>query len=79
MDFAPTSRYKVDTGNITASRKTLVAVPYFTHRVIEGDTLMNLSARHLRSDRRWWEIADLNPQVKYPEDLVVGNIIRIPQ
>lgn len=79
MAFDVTSRYQLDDSGITASRKSVAAVPYTTYRVISGDTMLNLAARLLGNDRRWWEIADLNPQVKFPEDLVVGNLLRIPR
>ena len=77
--FAVTSRYQVDGSGITASPKEKLVVLYSLYRVISGDSVMNIAARLLGDDRRWWEISDINPQVKYPEDLVVGNIIRIPR
>lgn len=74
-----TSRYQLDAGGQTASRKPTSSVVYYLHRVVEGDTILNIASRALGSDRRWWEIADLNPHIKYPEDLVVGGVIRVPQ
>lgn len=69
----------MDANKITASRKPVGQISYSLHRVREGDTLRNISARLLGSDSRWWEIADINPQCKFPEDLVVGSTIRVPQ
>lgn len=77
--FDVTSRYQLDDNGRTASPKDKATVLYNLYRVVEGDTVLNIAARLLGDDRRWWEIADINPQVKYPEDLVVGGIIRIPR
>lgn len=79
MAFDVTSRYKLDDSGQSASPKAKVTVVYGLHRVVDGDSITNIAARLLSDDRRWWEIADINPQVKYPEDLVVGSIIRIPR
>lgn len=77
--FDVTSRYQIDDNGITASPKDKLSVLYTLYRVIDGDSMLNIAARHLGDDRRWWEIADINPQVKYPDDLVVGSLIRIPR
>ena len=79
MTLDTTSRYRSDTSGQYALPKEKGEVTYYTHRVVEGDTVLNLAARSLGSDQRWWEIADINPQVKYPEDLEVGTLLRIPR
>jgi hypothetical protein len=79
MAFDVTSRYQLDASGQTASPKPKVTVNYYLYRLVQGDTMLNLAARTLGSDRRWWEIADINPQIKYPEDLVVGSVIRMPR
>lgn len=78
--LSTTSRYTLDASGQTASPKTKAdAVSYSLHKVVEGDTLMNISARRLGSDLRWWEIADINPQIKFPEDISLGDVLRIPR
>lgn len=77
--FATGSRYQLDSSKKTASRKPLGSVSFSLHRVVEGDTLRNIAARLLGNDSRWWEIADINPQVKFPEDITVGSSLRIPR
>lgn len=79
MAFDVTSRYQLDTNGQTASPKVKLSVVYSLHRLTDGDTITNIAARLLGDDRRWWEIADINPQIKYPEDLVSGDVIRIPK
>jgi nucleoid-associated protein YgaU len=49
---------------------------YYT--VIEGDRLDLISTRIYGTPVFWWRIADANPEVWYPQDLVVGSLIRIP-
>lgn len=77
--FAVTSRYQVDDNGISASPKDKLTVKYSLHRVVQGDTILNIAARIPGDDRLWWQVADINPQVTYPEDLVVGDLIRIPR
>lgn len=77
--FDVISRYQLDDDGIHASPKPQQLVLYTLHRVNNGDNLLNIAARLLGDDRRWWEIANINPQVKYPDDLVVGDVIRIPR
>jgi nucleoid-associated protein YgaU len=79
MAFSVTSRYELDTNGQTASPKGKATTNYYLYRVVQGDTMLNLAARSLGSDRRWWEIADINPQVKYPEDIVPGQVLRLPR
>lgn len=73
------SRYRNDINGQTASRLPLVAKEYTTYMVVDGDTLENLAVRHLGNARRYWEIADVNPQVKFPLDLSPGLILRMPK
>jgi nucleoid-associated protein YgaU len=49
-----------------------------TYVVREGDTLENIATRMLGLPTRYWEIADINPQVKFPLDLEVGTVLRLP-
>lgn len=58
---------------------TFMTVPYTVHVVKVTDTLAILAAKYYGDTGRWWVIADANPQVFYPNDLVPGQQIRIPQ
>lgn len=51
---------------------------FTTYTVRGGDTLESISNRLLGSPLRYWELADLNPQIKFPMDIKVGSVIRIP-
>lgn len=85
------SRYtRVPRGNtLTASgesvglfevRPTTVAAenPTETYRVRAGDTLESIAAKFLGSGNKWYLLADLNPGIFWPLDLVSGDRIIIP-
>lgn len=52
--------------------------PFRNHIVTEGDRFDLLAYRFLGNPELWWHIADANPEVFYPEDLIPGMTIRIP-
>ena len=37
-----------------------------------------LAFKFMDDSTRWWEIAEVNPQVWYPLDLTAGDFLRIP-
>lgn len=53
-------------------------IGYSRYQIQQGDTFWKLAAQHLGGSSEWWRIADLNPQVFYPDDLTPGMIIRMP-
>ena len=64
-------RYTVDTTGQSASR-----VPRSTCKAT--DTLETIAARQLGDESRYWEIADINPQIKFPLDITLGTVLRLP-
>jgi nucleoid-associated protein YgaU len=46
--------------------------------VREGETLETIATRVLGNPLRFWEIADLNPQIKFPLDIATGTVLRLP-
>lgn len=77
--YSPSSRYKVDDNNQTTSRGPSTKRSYSVYRVKAGDTLDTIAHNAFGNFDRWWEIADMNPQIKFPMDLKPGDVIRIPQ
>ena len=73
------SRYRVDDSGQLATRQLSTTTVYTLYRVVAGDTLETIAARHFGNHRRYWEIADANPQVQFPLDIVVGDTIRLPR
>lgn len=49
---------------------------YYT--VVQGDRLDVIAAKVYGLANYWWRLADANPEIFYPDNLVVGSIIRIP-
>jgi nucleoid-associated protein YgaU len=82
MAISTSSRYTTfqdpNSGEIIAVRKT--SLPYRTTVYLskEGDTFELLATRVYRDPLQYWRIADLNPQVKYPDVIPVGTLIRLP-
>jgi nucleoid-associated protein YgaU len=58
--------------------KTLTSNFVF-YTVVEGDRYDLIASKVYGVPTFWWRIADANPEVWYPDQLVVGSIIRIPQ
>ena len=51
-----------------------------TYQVKEGDRLDLLAFKFYRNPRKWWLLADANPQCLAPEELLVpGQILMIPR
>lgn len=78
-NYSVQSRYRVSKDGRHANRVEEVGSRYIPYTVRQGDTLENIALKHFGDTKRFWEIADLNPQIKYPTDLVVGNTIRLPR
>ena len=76
--YDASSRYRLNVTGREASRGDKTTGKYTLYRVVDGDTLENIAARRLGSSSRYWEIADMNPQIKFPLDIKTGDLIRIP-
>jgi len=77
--YDASSRYSVDTAGQTTSRGAVVKRPRYTvHTVRQGETMDIIASQHLGNPRRYWEIADMNPQIKFPTDIDVGTVLRLP-
>lgn len=76
--YLSTDRYSLDVGGQTASRVNFVASQFSVYVSRDGDTFMKLAALFLGDQSRYWEIADINPHVEWPDRIPVGTSIRIP-
>jgi hypothetical protein len=76
--YLSTDRYALDASGQTASRNKFVGGAYDVYTSVQGDTFMKLSMRLLNDQSRYWEIADINPQVQWADEIPVGTLIRIP-
>jgi len=77
-NYDASSRYKLDTSGQLAFRTDVTTRNYVLYTVRQGDTLEMLAARYFGNMKRYWEIADLNPQIQFPLDISLGDVLRIP-
>jgi nucleoid-associated protein YgaU len=76
--YKNSNRYRLSNGNRTADRVGYTSVSYYQYTSVDGDTFERLAARVLNDPTRYWEIADINPQVEWPDAIPVGTVLRIP-
>lgn len=77
--YKPSSRYRSYYGGILASRVPGEQVTYYQYVSKQGDTFSLLAARVFNDPKRYWEIADINPQVEWPDSIPTGTVLRIPR
>jgi nucleoid-associated protein YgaU len=46
--------------------------------VVDGDRFDSISFKVYGLPDYWWKIANANPEVFYPDNLITGSILRIP-
>lgn len=78
--YGSTSRYTITANKKEAAKKQIsTSIPYTTYVARDGDTFDLLAHKLLRDATRYWEIADINPQIKFPNKLSAGQVLRIPR
>lgn len=55
-----------------------IPVPETQYMVKDGEDIQHLAGKYMGDPRRWWQIADLNPQVRYPLDVKMADTIYLP-
>lgn len=74
------SRYALTDSGKEADRKSLpTSVMYTTYMAKNGDTFEKLAYRLFGDFTRYWEIADINPHIKFPNEIPVGTVVRVPR
>lgn len=64
--------------NVIALRKDNTSVRYTSYVTRSGESFESLANRVFRDGTQYWRIADLNPQIKFPDQIPAGTIIRLP-
>lgn len=77
--YDATSRYELTDSGQEANKKRTASRQYTLYTVRQNETLESIAFRHLGDSRRYWEIADMNPQVLFPLDIDTGTVIRLPR
>jgi hypothetical protein len=52
--------------------------PYITHVVNSNESFSTLAGKYLNNEKLYWYIADQNPQIKFPDLIPIGTLVRIP-
>ena len=58
---------------------TVLNSPYTVALVRETDDMTKFAYDSYHDPKRWWVVADANPQAFYPLDLIPGQSLRLPQ
>jgi len=48
------------------------------HQAVAGETIDGLAATFYGDGRRWWVLADANPEILDWSELLPGTVIRVP-
>lgn len=59
-------------------RKVSYSPRFYNYVAKEGDSFELLAAMIFKDPSRWWEIADINAHVSFPDTIIPGTTIRIP-
>lgn len=76
--YKTTSRYELTASGRYARRKPQEIVNYVLYTSRDNDTFDLLASKFLGDSTRYWEIADINPHVEWPDRITTGTTIRIP-
>lgn len=76
--YQNSSRYRSSNGGILADRVPIEKTNYYQYISKDGDSFESLSSKLFGDGKRYWEIADINPQVKWPNEIPSGTVLRLP-
>jgi nucleoid-associated protein YgaU len=66
------------TSTLIAVLKDVPSEQYTSYVSQAGDTFDSIATRIYRDPTQYWRIANINPQVKFPNEIPVGTNLRIP-
>jgi len=77
--YTTTSAEKDGTSIAIAVRKSTSFVQYSTYTARDGDSFINIATKLFGDPSQYWRVADINPQLKFPDLIPAGETIRIPK
>jgi nucleoid-associated protein YgaU len=77
--YTTTSAEKDGTSIVIAVRKSTSFVQYSTYTARDGDSFINIATKLFGDPSQYWRVADINPQLKFPDLIPAGETIRIPK
>lgn len=76
--YTSIDRYVLTDDRRFAEKKPRETVRFMVYVSRQGDSFERLAAIYLNDSSRYWEIADINPHVEWPDLIQDGTSIRIP-
>lgn len=76
--YTSVDRYVLTANRKFAEAKTKRSVQFYVYMAREHDSFERIAAIVLNDPTRYWEIADINPHVEWPDRIPAGTSIRIP-
>jgi nucleoid-associated protein YgaU len=52
--------------------------PYRLYPVVAGERMDTIATSLWDDPELWWQIANLNPQILYPDSIPPGTVLRVP-
>jgi nucleoid-associated protein YgaU len=82
MALNTTSRYttKIDekSQQVISVLQQSKSVSYSNYVTRDGESFESIATRIYRDPRQYWRVAEINPQIKFPDVIEAGTLIRIP-
>lgn len=73
------SSYDSGTSSVPISvRKPSYSPRFYNYMAKEGDSFESLAITMFGDPTRWWEIADINAHVPFPDTIEAGTTVRVP-
>lgn len=83
--ISSSSRYTTATSSrdgssiVISVRKPTTTVEYVTYTAREGESFVTIATRLYNDPTQYWRIADINPQISFPDKLSGGTTVRVPR
>jgi nucleoid-associated protein YgaU len=82
MALTTSSRYttKIDekSQQVVSVLQQSKSVTYSNYVTRDGESFESIATRIYRDPRQYWRVAEINPQIKFPDVIEAGTLIRIP-
>lgn len=82
MALTTSSRYttKIDekSQQVVSVLQQSKSVSYSNYVTRDGESFESIATNIYRDPRQYWRVAEINPQIKFPDVIEAGTLIRIP-
>ena len=82
MAINTSSRYTTavdaSSNRVIALQKDTTSIRYTNYVTRDGESFDSIATRVFRDSTQYWRIADINPQIAFPDVIPTGTIIRLP-